>query len=128
MYIFGYADIREGKRMDKEKLEQEVNVMHERICSALGDPKRILILYLLAEQGCFVNEICETLDLPQSTVSRHLRVLRERNLVVTERKGTSIYYSLADKRIVAALDLMRGILASQWEAQAELAQSLNLFE
>ncbi|MDX9864577.1 MAG: metalloregulator ArsR/SmtB family transcription factor [Anaerolineaceae bacterium] len=114
--------------MDKQKLEQEINVIHERICSALGDPKRILILYLLAEQGHCVNEICEALDLPQSTVSRHLRVLRERGLVLTERQGTSIHYSLADERIIAALDLMRGILASQWEAQADLAQSLNLFE
>lgn len=114
--------------MDKEKLEQEIDVLHERICSALGDPKRILILYLLAEQGRCVNEICETLDLPQSTVSRHLRVLRERNLVSTEREGTSIRYSLADQRIIAAVDLMRGILASQWEAQSDLAQSLSMFD
>lgn len=114
--------------MEKEKLEQEINVLHERICSALGDPKRILILYLLAEKACFVNEICETLGLPQSTVSRHLRVLRERKLVLTEREGTSVRYSLADDRIIAALDLMRGILATQWEAQSDLAQSLNLFD
>lgn len=114
--------------MDKDKLEQQINMMHDRICSALGDPKRILILYLLAEQGRCVNEICEALDLPQSTVSRHLRVLRERDLVLTERRGTSIHYSLADERIIAALDLMRGILASQWEAQADLAQSLNMFD
>ena len=114
--------------MDKVKLEKEIDLLHERICSALGDPKRILILYLLAEQALYVNEICETLGLPQSTVSRHLRVLRDRNLVVTEREGTSVRYSLADKRIIAALDLMRGILASQWEAQADLAQSLNLFD
>jgi DNA-binding transcriptional ArsR family regulator len=114
--------------MDKGKLEQEIIVLHERICSALGDPKRILILYLLSEKARYVNEISETLDLPQSTVSRHLRVLRERKLVLTEREGTSVQYSLADKRIIAALDLMRGILASQWEAQADLAQSLNMFE
>jgi ArsR family transcriptional regulator len=114
--------------IDKDKLEQEINVMHDRICSALGDPKRILILYLLAEEGRCVNEICEALNLPQSTVSRHLRILRERELVRTERNGTSINYSLADHRIIVALDLMRGILASQWEARADLAQSLNLFD
>lgn len=114
--------------MDKEKLEQEITVMHDRICSALGDPKRILILYVLAEQGRCVNEICEILDVPQSTVSRHLRVLRDRGLVCTERKGTSITYSLVDNRIIAALDLMRNILTSQFEAQADLAQSLKQFE
>jgi ArsR family transcriptional regulator len=114
--------------VDKDKLEQEINVMHDRICSALGDPKRILIMYLLAEQGRCVNEISEALNLPQSTVSRHLRVLRDRELVNTERNGTSITYSLADQRIIAAMDLMRGIMASQFEARADFAQSLNQVE
>ena len=33
--------------MEIEILEQEINLMHERVCYALGDPKRVLMLYLL---------------------------------------------------------------------------------
>ncbi len=106
--------------MDKDRLEQEVNLLHNRVCYALSDPKRVLILYLLSGGGRYVNEIAETLDIPQPTVSRHLRVLRERELVRLDRQGTAVRYSLADERIIQALDLMRGILADQLAANAEM--------
>ena len=103
-----------------QSLEQEIGLLHERICSALGDATRILILYLLARQDMYVNEIAEELSQPQSTVSRHLKVLRERGLVLTARQGTAILYSLADQRIIEALDLMRAILAEQIMAEATI--------
>jgi len=112
--------------VDLEKLGQEVGLLHTRVCSALSDPKRILILYLLSERGYFVNEIAETLDLPQPTVSRHLRVLRDREMVRTERQGTAVCYTLADARIIQALDLMRAIISSQLAAEVDLAQSLDV--
>jgi DNA-binding transcriptional ArsR family regulator len=107
------------------RLEQEINLLHGQVCYALADPKRILILYALADGPMCVSELVDMLDLPQSTVSRHLRVLRERGLTETERKGTAIYYALADKRVVQALDLLRSILATQLAASAELSHSIN---
>jgi ArsR family transcriptional regulator len=112
--------------VDIVKLEQEVGLLHNRVCYALADPTRICILYVLAEQGRFVHEIAEVLDTPQPTISRHLRVLRERELVLTERQGTAVCYSLADPRIIQALDLMREIVASHLAAEVDLAQSLNV--
>ena len=106
--------------MDIKSTEKEVNLLHERICSALGDPTRILILYLLSERGMFVNEISDALEMPQSSASRHLRVLRERNLVATERQGTAVLYSLQDRRIIQALDIMRAILSTQMQEAAEV--------
>jgi ArsR family transcriptional regulator len=111
--------------MVDRKLEREIELLHNRICHALADPKRILILYVLSEGSQCVSELVEALDLPQSTVSRHLRVLRERRLVHTERQGTAIYYTLADPRIIEALDLLRAILATQLAASVDLAQSLR---
>ncbi len=103
--------------------EQEIDLLHRRVCYALADPKRILILYLLAEQGRFVNEIAEAMNIPQSTVSRHLRVLRERELVHAERDGTTILYTLTDRRIIEVIDMMRAILSTQLAADAGLIQS-----
>ena len=54
------------------------------------------------------------------TTSRHLKVLRERGLVVAERDAQSIYYTLADKRVIEALDLLRAVLNDKLEAQAQL--------
>lgn len=107
------------------KLEQELNLLHKRICYGVADPKRVLILYALEECTLCVNELAEALGVSQPTVSRHLRVLRDRGLVSTERRGTSIYYSLADHRLVEAMDLLRAVLASQMTADADLAQTLT---
>ena len=109
--------------MDIKSLELEVNLLHERVCSALSDTTRIMILYLLAEQEMFVNEISEELNTPQSTISRHLKVLRERSMVSTERQGTAVLYSLVDKRIIQSLDLMRSILNDQIQADAKITRS-----
>ena len=110
--------------MVDEKLEIEITMLHKRICYALADPTRILILYQLNENPCIVNELVDALGIPQSTVSRHLAVLRERNLVNTERDGATIKYTLDDKRIIQALDILRDILATQLANSVELAQSL----
>jgi ArsR family transcriptional regulator len=63
------------------------------------------------------------LNVPQPTVSRHLGVLRERGLVHSERQGTAVYYTLADTRIIDALDLMRSVLATQLASDAGVIQS-----
>jgi len=109
--------------MDIRILVQEINLLHERICSALGDSTRILILYLLSQKDLFVNELADELNTPQSTVSRHLKILRERNLVTTKRQGTAVLYSLADQRIIRSLDLMREILAEQIHSEAAITNA-----
>jgi len=111
--------------MKNQNLELEINLLHERICSALGDTTRIMILYLLAEKALFVNEIADTLGAPQSTISRHLRILRERKLVDTEREGTSVRYSLTDIRIIQALDILRTLLNDQIKAEAAITRTTD---
>jgi len=108
-----------------ERLEREVNLLHASICQALADPKRILILYALHEGPKTVTELTEQLDCPQPTVSRHLKVLRERMLVATERRGVSVRYSLADDRVIDALDTMRAVLMGGLSQTAVLAHSLD---
>ena len=108
-----------------ERLEREVSLLHANICQALADPKRILILYALADEPKYVNELADALHAPQSTVSRHLKVLRERRLVAAERDGANIRYSLVDDRVIDALDALRAVLLGTLAQQAELAQGLS---
>jgi ArsR family transcriptional regulator len=96
--------------LDLEALSAEIDQIHNRVCYALREPVRIMMLYVIGRDGRYVNEISELLQLPQSTVSRHLAVLRERGLVETERQGTSIRYTLADERILFILDEMRKLI------------------
>ena len=64
---------------------------------ALGDPARVAIIATLAraEHEVCVCDFTSGLDLNQSTVSHHLKMLKEAGLVKSERRGTWGYYSLA---------------------------------
>jgi DNA-binding transcriptional ArsR family regulator len=59
------------------------------------------------------------------TVSRHLKVLRDRSLVKTERNGAYIHYELADPRVLEALDTMRTILADTLAQQSSLVEVIT---
>ena len=87
-------------------LRDEINRLHAHVCSGLADPIRILILYRLANAKLNVTELSNTLEVPQPTISRHLKVLRDRDMVQAEREGQSVFYTLSDYRIIDALDLL----------------------
>ncbi len=107
------------------RLEQEITLLHNRVCYGVADPKRVLILYALDKGPLCVNELVEELGMPQPAVSRHLRVLRERGLVTTQRQGPAIYYALADRRLIEAMDLLRAVLATQLAGEQALARSFS---
>lgn len=88
----------------------EIDRMHAELCSGISDPNRIAILYALSEGPCNVSSLTEYLRLPQSTVSRHLRILRDSGLVTYERRGREVIYELADDRVIQALELLREVL------------------
>ncbi len=106
-------------------LEKEVNQLHAEICAGLADPKRILILYALADKPSNVNELASYLNLSQPMVSRHLKVLRERGMVQANRVGVSVEYKLGDIRLIQALDLLRAVLHDDLSHRAELVGALG---
>ena len=104
--------------------ESEIRELHAQFCQALADPTRIMLLYTLAEGPRNVGELATELKLSQPNVSRHLKVLRERGMAVATREGANVVYSLADKRVLKALDLMRELLGDQLARRAQLAEAL----
>ena len=106
-------------------LKQEIIQLEADFCAALSDPTRIFILYALNEGPQNVTELTNDLGIPQPTTSRHLKVLRERGLVYTERRGTAITYHLTDKRIIQAMDLLRSAMRDRLTQQASLMTELK---
>jgi ArsR family transcriptional regulator len=109
----------------ENNLRAEITQLHAQVCSGLSDPTRILILYKVADGAINVSDLATVLEIPQPTVSRHLRVLRERRMVIAQRDGKSVFYSLSDERIIQALNLLRAVLASALEDQVALARSAS---
>jgi len=68
------------------------------ILKALADPVRLRLFYLLSlgDELC-VCHLTEALELPQSTISRHLALLRHASLVSTRRDGKWVYYRMTDE-------------------------------
>lgn len=62
--------------------------------TALADPTRCRMLMLLEKQELTVSELCAVLQMPQSTVSRHLKTLSDDDWVTSRRDGTSRFYSM----------------------------------
>lgn len=73
---------------------------------ALSDETRLRILALLATGELCVCDLMAILDLPQSTVSRHLAYLRNSGLVKDRRDGVWMYYRLAQNEGVLHADLL----------------------
>ena len=90
---------------------------------ALADPRRILILYALAEQNLNVSELAKEVDISQPAASRHLKLLKERGLVRATRKGPSMVYRLTDDRLIEALDLLRTVLRDRLAYRASLMET-----
>lgn len=106
-------------------LREEVNELHAQVCKGLADPNRIILLYSLVVAPRNVTELTELTELPQPTVSRHLRVLRERGMVTAQRIGQSVYYEVADRRIIEALDLLRAVMADNYRGKGDLIDSFQ---
>jgi len=98
----------------------ELNLLHANLCRALGDPKRILILYVLNDQPRHVTALADALDMPQPTVSRHLRRLEQHSLVSSKRDGPSVVYSITNPRIMDLLDLLREVSFDAISQQSSL--------
>lgn len=72
----------------------------------LADPNRCRILYALLEAGeLCVCDLAETVEVPESSVSHALRLLRTAGVVRNRRDGRMIYYSLDDSHVRLLLDL-----------------------
>ncbi|MEQ1816931.1 MAG: metalloregulator ArsR/SmtB family transcription factor [Nitrosomonas sp.] len=72
----------------------------------LANEDRLLILCELSQGTRNVGELEELLGIHQPTLSQQLTVLREENLVATERKGKYIYYSVASQEALKIMETL----------------------
>jgi len=75
----------------------------------LSVDKRIEIIELLKKDAMSVNSLAEALNITQSAASQHLRVLKSAGLVIDERRGYWIYYSLNKKALEACRERLKKV-------------------
>jgi DNA-binding transcriptional ArsR family regulator len=80
-----------------------------RVGRALSDPKRLCVLETLSRGEASVTELSACAGCQVPNMSQHLAVLRSAGLVTTRRDGSTVYYRLADPRVLEAYRLIQGL-------------------
>jgi len=104
-------------------LRSEVAKTYAEFCKGLGNTSRLLIVYALADHSMNVGTLAKTIGLSQSTTSHNLKTLLDQGVVRSKRDGQNVLYTLADVRLVQALDMIWLTMADQLGYKATL--SLN---
>ena len=98
----------------------ELCQLHASFCHALADANRLLIIEALRDGPCTISDLVAILNVGQSTVSRHVAVLRERGIVRAVREGPTVVCHLGDRRVLGAVDLLRGVMRVHIRHESEL--------
>lgn len=80
---------------------------YSEIFKAIAHPVRLQILNGLMTHECNVNHIVENLSLPQSTVSQHLSILKNKGLIQPRKDGVKTCYQIKSQMIIDILRLMQ---------------------
>ena len=79
------------------------------VARALGDPKRLCVLESLAEGELSVGDLASRVVCQVPNMSQHLAVLRSAGLVTARRDGSTVYYRLADDRVLEAYRVIQAL-------------------
>lgn len=80
------------------------------ILKALAHPVRLRIIETIAnlrKNECSVNTIQKNLDIPQSTISQHLQILRNKGIIDGNKKGVEVCYKVIDKRVTEIMQILK---------------------
>jgi ArsR family transcriptional regulator len=87
------------------------------MAKSLGHPARVAILRTLSGRACICGDIVDALPLAQSTVSQHLKVLKEAGWITGAIDGPRTCYSL-NREAIAELRTVLDPMLEQWEGAA----------
>jgi ArsR family transcriptional regulator len=96
------------------------------ICRALGHPRRLAILDLLAGGEKSTAELLHVLRASKVNLSQHLAVMRHAGLVTVRQEGRNTFYRLSYPEITDACHLTRTVLARRLRQTSRLAEELGL--
>jgi DNA-binding transcriptional ArsR family regulator len=92
---------------------------------ALAHPIRIRILDCLRDGEKGVNELSDILQVEPANVSQQLAILRARNIVITRKAGSNVYYSVSDVKLFRLLDVAKDIFNNHLVGVRDMLQQME---
>lgn len=100
-----------SQRMDEQFFQK-----HADFCSVFSNANRLKLLDILEGGDAYtVSELEAESGISQSTISQHLKLMRDQNIVERERRGVNNYYSITDERIVEGMQHIQTVLKDRQE-------------
>jgi len=104
----------------------EVFRLHADFCKVMSSPKRLIIIDMLGKRPMNVGEIAQSLGTQPATVSQHLRLLRDKNFVIARKEGQTVYYSLAQPRMMDVCHMVREAMIENFKSGSKLAGDVDI--
>ncbi|MFQ6616596.1 MAG: ArsR/SmtB family transcription factor [Fidelibacterota bacterium] len=105
-------------------MDSRLYEMHASVCAVLANPKRIRIIDSLRDGEKAAGELARGIGITKANLSQHLNVMKTNGIVSSRRDGVSIYYRIANPKIVTACELIRDVLMEQLEEMSRLREEL----
>ena len=96
------------------------------ICKIFSNAKRMEIINILKGREMSASDLIERIGLSKANLSQHMGVLRSKGVVLARREGLSIFYRIANPKIIQACDLMREVLLEQFQEKGKMVSSFKL--
>ncbi len=100
-----------------KKEEKNLYEAKAKIFKALAHPTRLWIAEKLGQGECCVNDLVEPLRADFSTISKHLSVLKEAGVVVGEKRGKQVYYSLKVSCVLGFMSCVEDVIENRIREQ-----------
>ncbi|MFT7144917.1 MAG: DNA-binding transcriptional ArsR family regulator [Alphaproteobacteria bacterium] len=94
-------------KINKEALESVITIM-----KLLSNPARLGALCLMLEDEISVNDLAGELDIEQTALSQHLKLLRDNNLVEVRRDHRTLYYRTTDAKLSTLIGVLKELYCS----------------
>ena len=111
--------------MTGDSVAQAVYEHHAEMCKVFSNATRLRILNALRETEMPVAAIAEKLGVAPGTVSPHLLMMKQRQVLLSRKAGNQVFYRLANPKMLRAFDLIREILYEQMKQHERLTRELE---
>jgi len=103
----------------------ELFEIHAKLCQMLGNPKRLAIVAILQHGEMSVGDLAEAMDTSITTVSQHLRLMKDRNVVDIRKDGHTVFYHLKNHKLVKACKIIREVLLDDLKQHGKIADDFD---
>jgi ArsR family transcriptional regulator len=103
--------------------ELEIFDLQAKLCSTMANATRLRIIEVLKRGEASVGAIAEAIGTPVPTTSKHLRQMRDNNVLTSRKDGQTVYYRVRHEKIIECCQLVREVLIEDLQEQGRIAKA-----